>query len=251
MRVISPFADLIVMDVLAEEVGFAIDLPYAQADHPENIFKQAIYHPEAALLLHKDLAAICVLAALRAQGLYGWTLVFRDGYRPVEAQAAMCETAIVKANPHWLVEPRLLSPPGQGGHPRAMAVDITALTDAGEEVDFGTAFDHLSEDPDNNPARRDYTQLDKHPIRNRKTLESLMVDAAADLGLPLLPLPQEWWDFRFPAEVIAEYAPIHDADLPACLRVMSEAVMPSDTEEDQIMQACEALLARLDALEEA
>lgn len=248
MRVIDPFHELVVMNRLAEPAGFAIDLPYAKADHAENIFGQAIYHPQAHLLLHRDLGVICVLAALRASRDLRWRLVFRDGYRPCEAQAAMCETPIVKANPHWLVEPRLLSPAGKGGHPRAMAVDITAIdTASGQAIDFGTPFDFLSEDQNNNPAHRAYADLSESVKQNRQALEQLMVQAAHDLRLPMLPLPQEWWDFRFPPTMIDAHAPIYDASLPTCLRVMEAAAEPSADEDGYINALCADILARAQA----
>ncbi len=95
-----------------------IDLVYADADHPENIFKTALYHPDAVLSLHCDLARIVLLAARSLHKKHGWVLVLKDGLRTIEAQARMMETEIVRQNPQWLIEPRMLSSPGQGGHPR-------------------------------------------------------------------------------------------------------------------------------------
>ena len=40
-------------------------------------------------------------------------------------QTAMGKTQIVKDNPDWLEEPnRMVSPPGNGAHPRGMAIDV-------------------------------------------------------------------------------------------------------------------------------
>lgn len=197
-----------------------IDLVYARANHPENIFGTAIYAPTARLWLHEDLARITLQAARKLYQTQGWILILKDGLRVTEAQAAMAETAIVKANPHWLQQPnRLLSPPGQGGHPRGMAVDVTARDAAGAAVAFGTAFDHLSPDPQDNPARRDYTDLPDESLANRVLLEQAFCEAAVALDLPLLPLPQEWWDFRLPPEIYNQYAPLSDADLPPEMRL--------------------------------
>lgn len=212
--------DLVDMRLYLDEAPLEIDLVYAKAHHPENIFGCALYRMDAPFFLHKDLAQITLDAAKSLHKDFGWTSVLMDGLRPIEAQAAMQETDIVKANPHWCQEPnRLLSPPGHGGHPRGMAVDIVCLDDEGARVDMGTAFDHLSEDPDYNPAARSFTNLSDDVLENRARLERAMVKAAQDLNLPLLPLPAEWWDFRFPRDFYERYAPLSDQELPVNQRI--------------------------------
>ncbi len=132
----------------------------------------------------------------------------------------MRETPIVKANPHWIQDPtRLISDPGQGGHPRGMAVDIVLETQDGRLVDMGTRFDYFSPDPAINPARRGFPGLTDEARRNRQILEDAMVAAARNLGKPLLPLPSEWWDFRFPGVYSGRYAPLSDRDLPPDMRM--------------------------------
>jgi D-alanyl-D-alanine dipeptidase len=213
-------ADLVAMDTVADETPLRIDLVYAQAAHPENIFKQALYRPQARLWLHREFAAVVTLAAKRCYKETGLVFVLKDGLRPVEAQTLIRETPIVKANPHWIQDPtRLLSDPGKGGHPRGMAVDVVLETKDGKLVDMGTRFDHLSPDPAINPARRDFLGISEDAKRNRQILENFMVAAARDLGKPLLPLPSEWWDFRFPGDYSERYAPISDCDLPPDMRM--------------------------------
>lgn len=210
------------MDSLAGHCQLRIDLVYAQAGHPENIFGK-IYRNGARLWLHRNLAAIVREAAPTLSAQCGWRLVLKDGLRTVEAQEAMQRAEIVRRNPHWLEGPdRLLSPPGQGAHPRGMAIDLVPENEDGSPVDMGTPFDFLSEDPRRNPAARDFTDLPEAVLRNRKTLENAMTGAAEKLGFPLLPLPSEWWDFRFPAERYEHYAPLRDADLPPDM-AMTEA----------------------------
>jgi len=197
-----------------------IDLVYAQENHPENMFKCAIYLKDAPFLLYHSLADIVIEAAQNLYDSHGWTCVLMDGLRPIEAQEAMQKTEIVRQNPHWCTGPdRLLSPPGRGGHPRAMAVDIVCLNDLGKRIDMGTAFDQLSTDPNFNPAARAYKNFPAAIINNRETLQNAMVDAALKLKTPLLPLPSEWWDFRFPASIYNEYLPLADADLPENMRI--------------------------------
>lgn len=215
-----PPEDLVAMDTLAARTPLRIDIVYAQAQHPENIFGLALYRPEARLWLHRDFAEIVALAAKRCHDEHGYVFVLKDGLRTVEAQALMQETEIVKANPHWTQEPnRLLSPPGKGGHPRGMAVDIVLETKNGALVDMGTRFDHLTKDPAINPARRGFPDISDTAKKNRQILEDFMVAAAQDLNRPLLPLPSEWWDFRFPGSYSEQFAPISDRDLPPAMRM--------------------------------
>jgi D-alanyl-D-alanine dipeptidase len=213
--------DLVCMDDQAGRVPYVIDLVYAKADHPENIFKTALYHSEAKLWLHYDLAAIVMNAAIMLNMQTGWRMVLKDGLRTIEAQARMQDTDIVKANPHWSLPgpQRLLSPAGHGGHPRGMAIDIDLIDERGKPVDMGTVFDFLTEDPARNQAARDYKDLPPSVLDNRAKLEIAMMDAARDLGVELLPLPSEWWDFRFPAAAYNEYAPLSDEDLPPNMRI--------------------------------
>jgi D-alanyl-D-alanine dipeptidase len=166
------------------------------------------------------MAAVIVRAAEICFKKTGWAFEVKDCLRTVEAQQLMTETAIVKAHPQWLEEPgRLLSPPGRGGHPRGMAVDIVLVDQNGEEIDMGVPFDYLTEDRSNNPAARNYTGFSATILSNRRVLEESMMQAAQEAGREMVPLPQEWWDFRFPHSYTSLFAPIHDADLPPHLRM--------------------------------
>jgi D-alanyl-D-alanine dipeptidase len=214
LKIISP-VDLIAMDSVVTTTPLRIDIVYAQPHHPENIFGLGLYRPDAKLWLHRDFAEVVILAAKTCYTQTGLYFVLKDGLRTIEAQAMMQETDIVKANPHWTQEPnRLLSPPGKGGHPRGMAVDIVLEDENGALVDMGTRFDHLTTDPAVNPARRGFPGLSIEVNKNRQMLEDFMVAAAAQLNRPMLPLPAEWWDFRFPGSYSETYAPISDHALP-------------------------------------
>jgi D-alanyl-D-alanine dipeptidase len=222
MQAINP-DDLADMNALAGREPVRVDLVYADAGHKENIFGQALYGSAARLWLHKLFAPVVLKAAALMLERHGAVLILKDGLRPVEAQEAMQQTAIVRANPHWSEGPnRLLSKPGQGGHPRGMAVDAVPVDAAtGTPWDMGTVFDHLTTDPAVNPAARAYRHFAAEVLENRRKLEQAFVDAAASLDLPLLPLPSEWWDFRFPASFSETFTPVYDKDLPAAMRVVS------------------------------
>lgn len=200
--------DLVPMDIFPDE-PFAIDVVYANADHPENIFRTAAYHKNARLVLHRELACIVLKTARALHADYGLTLILKDGLRPIEAQAALMETDIVKRNPHWLSEPRLLSGPGQGAHPRGMAIDVSV-----EGIDMGTAFDAMVPE-----SARAYNGFSAAILENRRKLEEAFTQSARDLNLPLLPLPSEWWDFRLARDHSGRFDPLSDNDLPPPLKI--------------------------------
>lgn len=211
-------ADLVSMNALAASSNIRVDLAYARDDNL--LLGEAVYRPEAQLWLHSVLADIVIKAAelLAAQAL---RLILYDGLRTVEAQALMLKTRRVQDNPQWLEEPRLLSPPGAGAHPRGMAIDCSLETFDSRLLDMGTEFDFLSDDPApaHNPAHREHPGLSIEATKNRAILDKAIMQATSALGAELLPLPQEWWDFRLPPNFYEIYAPLSDNDLPPVMRM--------------------------------
>lgn len=237
---------LVPMDLFAGRFPVSVQLAYAR-DAPPNIFGQ-IYGSAARLWLHRDPAKIVLAAAKIAHERSGVSFVLYDGLRTSDAQEKMAQSAIVKANPQWMEEPRLLSPPGSGAHPRGMAIDISLIDVDGNLMDMGTDFDHLSENPhqDHNPAHRNYSTLTETHRRNRAILDEAMMAAANKLKLPLLALPQEWWDFRMPADIYGLYAPLSDADLPPEMRMVdAEGIEDFD---GQYRPRVEALINQIEAV---
>ncbi len=225
-------ADIVLMDIFLAKEPILIDLVYADEDHPENIFKKSLYHPEARLSLHRDMARIVIMAARLLQKQKGWRLVLKDGLRTIEAQHSMLNTDIVKSNPQWLMEPRLLSGPGQGGHPRGMAVDVSVVDDTGMPVDMGTTFDTMTAE-----SARNFNGLKPEILENRKILECSFLEAAKTLNLPLLPLPSEWWDFRFPASYSNDYPALWDKDLPTHLQMTCKNGWHEDCNSDALAKS--------------
>lgn len=223
-KTIDP-SKLIPMDLCAQFYPLQVQLAYAH-DKAPNIFGK-IYHDDAKLWLHEDLAKIVCLAAKNLNDETGYNLVLYDGLRTHNAQAEMAEADIVKANPQWMEEPRLLSPPGAGAHPRGMAIDISVLDENGHLIDMGTDFDHLAEEQgaEKNPAHRSYKKMGDEHAKNRALLTDPMVEAAKTLEFNLVAYPEEWWDFRFERDFYEEYAPLYDDALPAEMRmVTTEAI---------------------------
>jgi zinc D-Ala-D-Ala dipeptidase len=214
-----PAADLVDMTPWHESGLLRIELAYAQGDNL--LFGEPVYRPGARLWLHRRLAGVVEAAAALAAKA-GYRLVLYDGLRTTTAQARMLETQKVKDNPHWLEEPRLLSPPGAGAHPRGMAIDVALETPEGRLLDMGTDFDFLARDPgpDHNPAHRLYTHMTPDVRKNRALLDEFMLSAGGQAGEELFPLPQEWWDYRLPPSVYEHYAPLGDEDLPPAMRMV-------------------------------
>ena len=205
------------MDIFIPQEPIIIDLVYANHQHSENIFKQALYHPNARLWCDYDLAQILILTARNLNRNKGWTLVLKDCLRTQNAQQAMAETKIVQDNPNWLQEPnRMVSPPGCGAHPRGMAIDVGAFDSQQDNVDFGTAFDDMSE-----CSFRDYNNFPAKILQNRQNLEDAFLKSAKIFDLKILPIPNEWWDFRFPPDITDQYEPLSDEDLPPQMRMHS------------------------------
>ena len=219
LTIISP-DDLVDMARHGADAPLRVHVDYAHADN--TLFGERIYRADARLWLYRLLADVVVKAAALCFARHGARFILYDGLRTVEAQEAMLHMQRVKDNPHWLEEPRLLSPPGAGGHPRGMAIDIGLEDAQGRLLDMGTVFDYLAEDssPAVNPAHREYVGLTDAVRENRAKLDSCMIEAAESLDVPLLPLPEEWWDFRLPLAFTQRFAPLSDADLPPQMRCM-------------------------------
>jgi len=219
MKHIDP-ADLICMNEYAAARPLRVELAYASDDNA--LLGQRIYHERAKLWLHKSLADIVLRAAEIYHAETGGRFVLYDGLRTTEAQEAMLHTKRVKENPHWLEEPRMLSPPGAGAHPRGMAIDLSLEDKNGALLDMGTVFDAMCDDPSpaHNPAHREYVHLTPEIKANREILNSAMLRAADEEGQPLHLLAEEWWDFRLPADMWNEYEPLSDSTLPPEMRMV-------------------------------
>lgn len=241
---------LVPMDVFTGVLPVRVDVAYTQ-DFPKS-FCGVIYRPGARLWLHRDLARVVAGAAVAA-GKAGLGLILYDGLRTTEAQGLMRETPIVTANPQWLAgDTRMLSPPGKGAHPRGMAIDLTLCAPDGTALDMGTAFDAMPEGgagpgPDTNRAHRETPHISEEARHNREMLTRFMMEGALRAAQFLMPLAQEWWDYRFMPMVYDRYAPLSDADLPAQMRMTDRCAEPPrapdfaeayfQTKRDEILRA--------------
>lgn len=187
-----------------------------------------LYHPETRIIwAHKTLASITLLAARICSAYFEWRLRVVDCLRPIEAQLQMAD---------YGYPAQLVSPPGTGGHPRGMAIDIIPekqTLSGWAQVDMGVPFDHFCAAPHlaliakgENHGSRAHTRFDGPQKRsldvylNRSKLEFAMRRAALALDQSIWALPEEWWDFRLLPGTFERYHAISEADLLPCQRVM-------------------------------
>ena len=121
---------------------FNIELVYANPQHPYNIFvtpqKETAYIHNADFVVSAPIAKI--LSYVPQFLPSGMAMRLYDCLRPTQAQAFMKQF-----KDSLNVDHNMLSDPGMGGHPRAMAIDCALVpqnTPYGVcPVDYGTSFD--------------------------------------------------------------------------------------------------------------
>jgi D-alanyl-D-alanine dipeptidase len=158
--------------VTAADFDVEIALAYAT---PDNVTGKQIYrhadcylHPEAARLLRR---AVDLAKPL------GLRFKIFDAYRPVEGQWALWNA---------FPDPEFVSDPRKGGiHTRGVAVDLTLIDRAGNELEMGTEFDSFA--PQAHHGRTDITEQAQ---RNRFLLLGLMSAAGWDF------YQNEWWHYQ-------------------------------------------------------
>ncbi len=170
--------------------AFDVDVTLAYATDA-NLTGRPVYR-NAECWLHREAAEKLGLAIELAKSL-GCRLRIFDALRPVEAQWTLWNAC---PDPEFLADPRRGSP-----HSRGVAVDLTLLDAAGNELDMGTAFDAFT--PLSHHAR---TDIPVEAQRNRHLLMGLMTSAGWDF------YRNEWWHYQlFDAR---RYPLVGDADLP-------------------------------------
>jgi len=188
-------SDFLPLNIFEGIYPVKVNLVYAKPDHADNHFKN-LYHPDARLLwVHKDILPILLLVSVQLYYQSAWSLRVNDVLRPIEAQLAMANYGYPE---------NLVSPPGVGAHPRGMSIDIEPVDQRGRSIEMGTPYDFFASDLANNPAARDAEAFSgKTPkeaqaiVLRRLTLTDTVSMAAKMFGHEILPLPDEWWDYRF------------------------------------------------------
>jgi zinc D-Ala-D-Ala dipeptidase len=124
----------------------------------------------------------------------GLRLKIFDAFRPSEAQWLLWKAC---PDPAFLADPKRGSP-----HSRGVAIDLTLLDDAGQELDMGTPFDAFT--PLSNHAS---TAVSPAAQKNRFLLLGLMSAAGWDF------YGDEWWHYQLFDP--RRYPLLSDADAPS------------------------------------
>jgi D-alanyl-D-alanine dipeptidase len=148
-----------------------LDIRYAT----ENNFTGKKVYDKPFFFLRKE-AAEKLKAANNEFLNLGYRIKVFDGYRPLSVQRKFWEI---------MPDEKYVANPEKGSrHNRGAAVDITLTDLNGIEIPMPTEYDDFSE-----KAHRDYMDLPKEKIRNRKLLEDIMHKHG------FTGLPTEWWHF--------------------------------------------------------
>ena len=161
------------VEITPESHHVQIQLAYATHD---NITGQPIYQKKACYL-HKK-AELCLKKAVIIADTLNLRLKIFDAFRPLEAQMTLWK--------HF-EDPNYISHPEEGSTPhcRGVAVDLTLIDAEGNELEMGTAFDHLGKE-----SHHSYLTLSPTAISNRMLLLGIMTAAGWDY------YENEWWHYQ-------------------------------------------------------
>lgn len=169
---------------LSSIADVAVDLRYAG---PDNFVGRDLYSPLDCAWLHRDAAAaIERVVGYLAQRAPAYKLLLLDALRPHRVQEELWEALAGTSLQMYL------APPERGSiHSFGMAVDITILDPAGQELDMGTGFDDMTElsHPALEARHLASGELTAAHIANRQLLRDAMFQAG------FAGINSEWWHF--------------------------------------------------------
>lgn len=175
------------------------DVEHEIAYATDNNFTGAPVYGRAAAYLHPE-AATALKTAIDLAALHGLRFRIFDAFRPSEAQWKLWNHT---PDPDFLADPRRGSP-----HSRGVAVDLTLIDNAGQDLDMGTGFDAFT--PLSHHGNRGISAA---AHRNRHLLLGIMTDAGWDF------YRNEWWHYQLFNS--RDYMLLKDTDLP-------QPMMPKD-----------------------
>lgn len=176
------------VDIRQPDFDVEIEIAYATPDN----FTGAPVYARPGCYLH-NAAAAALDEAIRLAGVLELRFRIFDALRPTEAQWALWNHT---PDPEFLADPHRGSP-----HSRGVAVDLTLIDAAGNELNMGTGFDAFTPlSHHGNPC------IGAEAQRNRHLLMGIMTTAGWDF------FRNEWWHYQlFNAR---DYDLLQDADLP-------------------------------------
>ncbi len=171
---------------LSSVAGIAIDLRYAT---PHNFAGRDLYSPYDCAWLHREAAAALEkVVAWLAANRPGYRALILDALRPQRVQEQLWDALEDTGLQSYLADP------ARGSiHSFGMALDITLIDEAGNEVDMGTGFDDLTErsHPALEQAMLARGEITQAQVENRQLLR----DAMAHAGFA--GISSEWWHYDF------------------------------------------------------
>lgn len=164
-------SDLILID--QNNFDVELDLRYASKN---NVTGEPFYD-KALCYLHKD-AVKCLNKAIELADLQGYKLKIFDGFRPLKAQSFLFDKfpgGDFVSNPDGGCIP----------HCRGIAIDLTLIDKAGNELDMGTDFDNFTP-----KAYHGDVEVSAQVQKNRFILMGIMMSSGWDF------YQNEWWHYQ-------------------------------------------------------
>jgi len=182
------FTDDSLVELIRLDSSFLVDMPYAT---DSNFTKTKLYPCNKCVIRYK--VALALIKANNILKEKGVKLKMLDCYRPLSVQRKMWE---VYPNAVYVADPNS----GQASmHNRGVAVDVTLIDNAGNELDMGTPFDFFGK-----KAWPTYRDFPAEILANRDLLTNAMDMAGFRHS------NSEWWHFSLRGVSF----PIEDTPLP-------------------------------------
>ncbi len=176
------------VEVQELESAIYCNLKYSTTD---NFLGEDVYGDFDKCFLQPEAAAGLAVAQAHLEKKHpGWHLSIFDAVRPRRVQQQMWDLVDYPIQE----KVRYVSNPKNGSlHNYGAAVDITIVTETGEELDMGTPFDYFGElaYPRKETALLAAGLLSQEVIENRRLLREVMYHGGFTV------LPTEWWHFNF------------------------------------------------------
>lgn len=182
------FAAPPLVDVAPLDPRFVLDIRYATDD---NFVGRTVY-PEARCLLRPEVAKMVLKAQEHLDAQHperGLRLMFKDCYRPHDAQHALWDAVKGTKKARYVANPHTRT---GSIHSYGAAVDLTLADQQGKELDMGTPYDHLGKLAEPRHEKRFIAEkkLTQAQVDNRLLLRRAMRAAG------FLIIRNEWWHFN-------------------------------------------------------